>query len=82
MRALVDDCADRGIQRRRLSPPEADVLRLMATGLSSVETAGELTMSLEEVRGHLRSAMLALAAHSKLAAIVAALRSGQLSLPR
>jgi DNA-binding CsgD family transcriptional regulator len=64
-----------------LTPAEATVLRLLATGRSSTEVADTLATTADDVRGHLKSAMTKLGARSKLEAIVAALRSGQLSLP-
>ena len=57
------------------------VLRLSATGLLADEVAEHLGLSPEEVRRHLRGAMAALGARSKLEAVVLALRAGLVDLP-
>jgi DNA-binding CsgD family transcriptional regulator len=63
-----------------LTPYEAEVLRLYATGMSSEEVAGNLGTTADAVRGHLTSAMGKLGARTKLKAILAAIRSGQIRL--
>jgi DNA-binding CsgD family transcriptional regulator len=65
----------------RLTPREADILRRMATGLSSAEVAADLGLTADAVREHLKAAMLKLGARSKLEAIIIAVRSGQIRLP-
>jgi two-component system response regulator DesR len=64
-----------------LAPRERAVLQLLATGVSTEETATQLAISAHTVRTHLRNAMLKLQAHSKLEAIVLALKLGLIELP-
>jgi DNA-binding CsgD family transcriptional regulator len=64
-----------------LTPREAEVLRLYATGLTSEEVAIELGEPADAVRAYLEVAMAKLGVGTKLEAIVAADRSGQLGLP-
>ena len=58
------------------------VLRLSATGLTTVEVAAGLGMSPDDVRRHMGRAIAALGARSKLEAVVLALRLGLIDLPR
>jgi DNA-binding NarL/FixJ family response regulator len=64
-----------------LAPRERAVLQILATGVSTEETATQLAISAHTVRTHLRNAMLKLQAHSKLEAIVLALKLGLIELP-
>ena len=66
---------------RRLTACQAEVLGLCAAGLSTLEAAARLGVSLDEVREHLRSAMGALGARSKLHAVILALRAGLIAPP-
>jgi putative two-component system response regulator len=63
-----------------LSPREREILTLLARGHSSDEVAGELFLSPETVRTHLRNAMTKLSAHSRLHAVTEALRRHEISL--
>lgn len=62
-----------------LTPRQREILRLVAAGHSTEEIAGELTLSLETVRNHLRRLLHALDAHSRVEAIATAHRLGLLS---
>ncbi|HZU07058.1 MAG TPA: response regulator transcription factor [Chloroflexota bacterium] len=64
-----------------LAPRERAVLQLLATGVSTEEAAAQLAISAHTVRTHLRNAMLKLQAHSKLEAIVLALKLKLIELP-
>jgi putative two-component system response regulator len=63
-----------------LSPREREILTLLARGFSSDEVAGELFLSPETVRTHLRNSMAKLSAHSRLHAVTEALRRREISL--
>ena len=64
-----------------LSPREAEILGLLATGLSAVGVADELVLSPETIRTHVRNAMLKLDAKTRLHAVVIALRRGDIAFP-
>jgi DNA-binding CsgD family transcriptional regulator len=64
-----------------LSAPQRDVLALSATGLITAEVAAALQMSIDEVRAHIRGAILRLGAQSKLEAVLIAFRHGLIPLP-
>ena len=64
-----------------LTESEHRVLRLSATGLLTHEVAERLGLSPDEVREHIRAAMAALGARSKLEAVVLGLEHGLLRLP-
>ena len=70
-----------GRQLSTVGTLERLVLRLSATGLLADEVAEHLGLSPEEVHRHLRGAMAALGARSKLEAVVLALRAGLVDLP-
>jgi PAS domain S-box-containing protein len=65
----------------RLTPRQREILRLIASGLSTAEVASELTLSPETVRNHLRNASRELHAHTRVEAIATAQRLGLLSAP-
>jgi PAS domain S-box-containing protein len=65
----------------QLTPRQIEVLRLIASGLSTAETAERLTLSIETVRNHLRSAFRELHVHNRLEAIATARRLGLLAPP-
>ena len=67
-------------QAPALTELEHRVLGLSATGLLSDEVADQLGMDPHEVREHIRAAMAALGARSKLEAVVLALRAGLVDL--
>ena len=70
-----------GRQSLALTDLEHAVLRLSATGLLTHEVAERLGISPDGVRGHIRAAMAALGASSKLEAVVRALERGLIHLP-
>ena len=55
-----------------LTPRQAEVLRLLAKGLSTKQIADELQLSTETVRNHVRHLLRALGVHSRLQAVAAA----------
>jgi PAS domain S-box-containing protein len=57
-----------------LTPRQAEVLRLLARGRSTMEIARELHLSVETVRNHIRHLLRALGAHSRLEAVAIARR--------
>jgi DNA-binding NarL/FixJ family response regulator len=61
----------------RLTPRELEVLQLLADGASSERIANELDMSKHTVRTHTQNVLTKLGVHSKLEAIVAAIRHGK-----
>jgi DNA-binding NarL/FixJ family response regulator len=65
-----------------LAPRELEVLRVLATGLSTEEAASQLRITVHTLRTHLKKAMTKLGARSKLEAIILALREGLVELPR
>ena len=66
--------ADRGLTSR-----EREILRLMGEGLKPKSIATGLGISVETVRGHLKSIMVKLDAHTQLEAVMTALREGIVS---
>lgn len=65
-----------------LGPRELEVLRTLATGMSTGEAATRLDISVHTVRTHLKNVMAKLEARSKLEAVMIALRNGLIELPR
>jgi PAS domain S-box-containing protein len=63
----------------RLTRRQAEVLHLVASGLSTPEIAKRLTLSNETVRNHLRGVFTELHVHNRLEAIAAARRLGLLA---
>ena len=61
----------------RLTPRQAEVLRLLERGHSTAKIAEELHLSLETVRNHIRHLMRALGVHTRLEAVAVA-RHGEL----
>lgn len=64
-----------------LSKRELEVIRLLAEGLSNIEIAQRLVVSLNTVRNHVQSIITKLDAHSKLEAVSTAVRRGIISYP-
>jgi DNA-binding NarL/FixJ family response regulator len=71
--------ADSGIARRleRLTPRELEILQRMTDGESTDQIAAELNMSPHTLRTHTQNVLTKLGLHSKLDAIVAAIRHGK-----
>jgi DNA-binding NarL/FixJ family response regulator len=72
----------RGVTKRvpHLSPREREILDLLAQGLTGEQIAGQLFLSPETVRTHVRNAMEKLEANTRVHAIAIALRQGEISL--
>ncbi|MFE7405006.1 response regulator [Isoptericola sp. NPDC057559] len=80
MRRLVaargsDDAGD-ALRDARLTEREGEVLRLMATGLSNAEIAGELYLGVETVRTHVGNVLAKLGVRDRTQAVVRAYESG------
>lgn len=65
----------------QLTPRQREILELIASGRSTAEIAGELTLSTETVRNHMRGLLRELDAHTRVEAIATAQRVGLLSSP-
>ena len=59
-----------------LTPRELEVLRALATGLSTAEIGARLSVSVNTVRTHVQNVTGKLGAHSKLEAVAIAMRRG------
>ena len=57
-----------------LTPRQAEVLELLERGLSTKQIAGQLHLSTETVRNHIRHLLRAVGAHSRLEAVAIANR--------
>lgn len=68
------------VENDELSDREVEVLQLSADGLTPEEIAERLYLSSHTVKNHLRHAMGKLGAHTKLEAVVKAVRSRIISL--
>jgi DNA-binding NarL/FixJ family response regulator len=64
----------------RLTTREIEVLKLAAQGMTNREIAGELTISVRTVQGHLSSIFSKLGVGSRTEAVLYALREGRLTL--
>ena len=60
----------------RVSQREAEVLRLIARGLSNAEIGGELFISLPTVKSHVASLLAKLGARDRVQLVVAAYETG------
>jgi DNA-binding NarL/FixJ family response regulator len=65
---------------RLLSAREREVLRLLAAGANASEIADRLFLSRATVATHVRNAMVKLGAHTRIEAVVIALRDGEIDI--
>jgi DNA-binding NarL/FixJ family response regulator len=65
-----------GLAAAGLTGREQDVLRLMATGLSNVEIAGELYLGIQTVKTHVGNILAKLGARDRTQAVIRAYDSG------
>jgi len=68
------------IDKHQLTARELEVLRMMATGLSTEALAAKLFVSTNTVRNHIQSVLMKLGAHSKLEAVAIGIREGLVAL--
>ncbi|HYA67961.1 MAG TPA: response regulator transcription factor [Acidimicrobiales bacterium] len=73
-------CGNGGSLRPRVSKREEEVLRVMATGVSIPEAAGELFISVKTVKNHLSSIYGKLDSHDRAQAVLKAMRMGLIQL--
>ena len=86
--SLTSDALTEVLRARReptveagLSERELQILTMLAAGSSNKEIAGELYLSVNTVRNHVQRLSQKLDAHSRLEAVVTAVRAGLIELP-
>ena len=73
LKTVTPECFSRGsIPKLRLTPRQAEVLRLLERGRSTTQIAEELGLSRETVRNHVRHLLRAVGASSRLEAVAIA----------
>ncbi|MFM6849168.1 MAG: response regulator [Terrabacter sp.] len=80
LRGLMGSQPARGLPPVDLTSREAEVLGLLAEGRDAAEIARGLGISVLTSRGHIKSVLAKLGAHSQLEAVVTASRLGMVSL--
>ena len=70
----------RAVERGKLSAREREVLRMLASGATASETANALFLSRATVATHVRNAMVKLGAHTRIEAVVIAMREGEIEV--
>ena len=75
----ADEAALRQINEA-LTPREIEVLRLLAAGIGTDEIAGRLNLSRATVRNHVQNLLPKLRVHSRVEAVVLALKAGLVHL--
>jgi PAS domain S-box-containing protein len=70
----------RSLERGKLSAREREVLRMLAAGATASEIAATLFLSRATVATHVRNAMIKLGAHTRIEAVVIALRTGEIDV--
>ena len=74
----VADGTRRPPGRGRLSGREREVLRMLASGATASDVARQLFLSRATVATHVRNAMVKLGAHTRIEAVVIAMRDGEI----
>jgi DNA-binding NarL/FixJ family response regulator len=77
--SMVDRSRAKGV--RRISRREAQILGLLAGGRTTEQVAGQLFLSPETVKTHVRNAIRNLGARGRLHAVILALTNGEIDLP-
>jgi DNA-binding CsgD family transcriptional regulator len=73
---------DEPFENKELSEREIEVVRLLAAGLSNKEIAGELYLSVNTVKVHLRNVFAKLGVQSRTEATLIAIQRGWVSVPQ
>jgi DNA-binding NarL/FixJ family response regulator len=80
MHSALGRLRSESIDKHQLTARELEVLRMMATGLSTEALATKLFVSTNTVRNHVQSVLIKLGAHSKLEAVAIGIREGLVAL--